>query len=94
MISLLYALHVPPYGGDTWWANSELAYEFLSDGMKALLMGMRVHMTARETIRLALRRDAQGKEIAGDMPMVMKEQEDMITGNFHPLVRPHPETGK
>jgi len=62
--------------------------------MKALLMGMRVHMTARETIRLALRRDAQGKEIAGDMPMVMKEQEDMITGNFHPLVRPHPETGK
>ena len=31
--------------------------------MQALLRGLRVHMTAREAIRLTVRRDAQGKEI-------------------------------
>jgi taurine dioxygenase len=93
-VSLLYGIHIPPYGGDTWWTNSELAYDFLSEGLKALLQGLRVHMTAREAIRLTVRKDAQGKEIVGDMQMVMQEQEEMIRGNFHPLVRTHPETGK
>jgi alpha-ketoglutarate-dependent taurine dioxygenase len=93
-VSLLYGICIPPYGGDTWWANSEVAYDFLSDGMKKLLQGLRVHMTAREAIRLTVRKDAQGKEIVGDMQLVMKEQEEMIKGNFHPLVRTHPETGK
>jgi taurine dioxygenase len=93
-ISLLYARHVPPYGGDTWWANCELAYEFLSDGMKAMLQGLRVHMTAREAIRLTIKKDEQGKEIVGDMKMVMNNEAEIIKGNFHPLVRTHPETGK
>jgi taurine dioxygenase len=93
-VSLLYAGHIPPWGGDTWWANSELAYEFLSDGMKALLQGLRVHMTARETIRQTVRKDAQGREIVGDMEMAMQAQEEMVRGQFHPLVRTHPETGR
>lgn len=92
-VSLLYGKAIPPWGGDTWWSNAELAYEFLSDGMKQLLAGLRVHMTAREAIRLTVRRDDQGKEIVGDMQMVLKEQEEMIRGNFHPLVRTHPVTG-
>ena len=93
-VSLLYSISIPPYGGDTWWCNSEVAYDFLSDGMKKLLSGLRVHMTAREAIRLTVRKDAKGKEIVGDMQLVMKEEEEMIKGNFHPLVRTHPETGK
>jgi alpha-ketoglutarate-dependent taurine dioxygenase len=93
-VSILYGKHIPPYGGDTWWCNSEAAYEFLSDGMKKLLDGLRVHMTAREAIRLTVRKDKDGNESVGDMTMVMKEQAEMIKGNFHPLVRTHPETGK
>lgn len=92
-ISLLYGKAIPPYGGDTWWCNAEAAYEFLSDGMKNVIKDLRVHMSAREAIRLTVRKDDSGKEIVGDMQMVMKEQEAMIRGNFHPLVRTHPVTG-
>ena len=32
---------VPPYGGDTIWANQELAYETLSRAMQEMLRGLR-----------------------------------------------------
>ncbi len=35
MGAILYAIEVPPYGGDTLFANQYLAYDTLSDGMKA-----------------------------------------------------------
>ncbi len=41
MGAILYAIEVPPYGGDTLFANQYLAYETLSDGMKKMLSGMR-----------------------------------------------------
>jgi alpha-ketoglutarate-dependent taurine dioxygenase len=93
-VSMLYGKDVPPFGGDTWWANSEVAYEFLSEGMKRLLEGLRVHMTAREAIRLTIRKDEHGNPIVGDMPMNTESQAEIIKGNFHPLVRTHPETGR
>ncbi len=92
-ISTLYGKNIPPYGGDTWWCNTEIAYEFLSPGMKALLAPLKVHMTAREAIRLTVRKDDSGKETVGDMAMSMDHKE-MIAGNFHPLVRTHPGTGR
>lgn len=93
-VSILYGKDVPPYGGDTWWANTEVAYDFLSDGMKQLLQGLRVHMTAREAIRLTVKKDELGNPIVGDMQIVMDSQQEIIKGNFHPLVRTHPETGR
>jgi taurine dioxygenase len=41
-ISILAARELPASGGDTMWCNQYLAYEALSDGMKALLEGRRV----------------------------------------------------
>lgn len=93
-VSILYGKDVPPYGGDTWWANSEVAYDFLSPVMKKLLDGLRVHMTAREAIRLTVSKDELGNPIVGDMQIVMEAQQEIIKGNFHPLVRTHPETGR
>src|SRR5262249_11610958 len=36
-ISMLYGVEIPPWGGDTIWANSALAYATLSDTMKTML---------------------------------------------------------
>ena len=37
MATMLYGLELPPYGGDTLFANMYLAYETLSDGLKETL---------------------------------------------------------
>ena len=36
-VTMLYAKQVPPAGGDTMFANLYLAYDTLSDGMKAMI---------------------------------------------------------
>ena len=40
-LTVLHAWEVPPYGGDTVWANQYLAYETLSAGLKDTLSGLR-----------------------------------------------------
>ena len=45
-ITILMGRDIPPYGGDTMWANGALAYAFLSTTMKETLANLRVHMSA------------------------------------------------
>src|SRR5437879_4190923 len=40
MGTMLLALEAPPYGGDTMFANQYLAYEALSEGLRATLDGL------------------------------------------------------
>ena len=92
-ISILYGKDIPRYGGDTWWSNTELAYERLSDTMKNILAGLRVHMSAYEVIRDVVQTTDQGNKEVGDIKLSMKQKE-MVEGWYHPIVRTHPETGK
>jgi taurine dioxygenase len=94
-ISLLFGADIPPLGGDTLWANTELAYNYLSDTMKALLAPLRVHMSAQEVIKVisALNPDRGNAPKLGSTSIKI-DAEPMIAGSFHPLVRTHPKTGR
>jgi taurine dioxygenase len=85
MGAILYALEVPPYGGDTLFANQYLAYETLSEGMKRLIGGLRaVHSD----------RMVAGPNVnnAGRTTRARTDADWRETVNVHPVVRTHPET--
>ena len=91
-ISLLYAVEVPPYGGDTWWSNTQLAYEFLSNSMKGLLADLRVHMSARDVLLSREESAREADRAVGDIKLTVDQQKN-IEGAYHPIVRTHPDTG-
>ena len=91
-ISMLYGVDIPPFGGDTWWANTAVAYDFLSDTMQGLLAPLRIHMSARNVLAL-LHSDAEANSDMRTGSMKLNPDEQMmIEGTFHPLVRTHPVT--
>ena len=47
MATMLYALELPPVGGDTLFANQVQAYESLSDGLKDTLATLKYNLPAR-----------------------------------------------
>jgi taurine dioxygenase len=50
-LSILAAKDLPAMGGDTMWCNQYLAYERLSDGMKAMLAGVRARFCGARLAR-------------------------------------------
>jgi len=93
-ISLLQSLDVPPYGGDTWWSNVELAYDLLSDKMKEVISDLKVHMSAAWVLQNVSKAKPVMNDLSvGEIELTM-DQQNMVKGSFHPLVRTHPVTGK
>ena len=88
MGAILYALEVPPYGGDTLFANQYLAYDTLSDGMKQMLAGLRAVHTDRKVAGPVANRNANRAA------KVRQGDDWRETINSHPVVRTHPETGR
>ena len=86
MGSMLYAKELPPFGGDTLFANMYLAYETLSDGLKDLLDGLRAVNSAARPAVAATRAD-RIREGGRDV-------DSSTTEAVHPVVRTHPETGR
>jgi taurine dioxygenase len=88
--SVLYAREVPSHGGDTMFASQYLAYETLSDGMKAMLEEMTALHSARRPYGLdAAQRHANG---ASSMKYLLSEA---AHGEVeHPVIRTHAETGR
>jgi taurine dioxygenase len=88
MGAILYAIEVPPYGGDTLFANQYLAYETLSDGMKKMLSGMRALHSDRMVA------GPQANKNAFRATKVREDAEWRETVSAHPVVVTHPETGR
>lgn len=90
LASLLYAREVPPYGGDTLFANMYLAYEALSDGMKQMLDGL----TAIHSATYSYGTRASFDLNALKSMEVESGTEEGDAEIEHPVVRTHPETGR
>lgn len=99
-ITILYAMEVPPFGGDTIWANSALAYATLSDTYRKMIDGLQVRFSMRDVLRAA-----QETVQASDTPIgrlaatrdAERLPEDLmrkVRGSAHPIVRTHPVTGE
>ena len=81
--SILRAVNVPEFGGDTTWTNLVAAYEGLSAPLRALADGLKAehrfnaNYRAREDDNPFTKRVAQNPQVS-----------------IHPVVRVHPETGE
>lgn len=87
--SILRAEVVPPYGGNTLWANTATAYAGLPESLRALADGLRgVHTNDYDYA--AVRPNAISSEL--------KQFRQVFTSTKfeteHPVVRVHPETGE
>ena len=77
----LYALEIPPFGGDTLFVNMYLAYETLSDKMKEVLSGLRGV-------------NESGPVSGYSTPGAMAGKQGEPMSASHPVVRTHPATGR
>ena len=87
--SILRAVTLPPTGGDTNWADAQLAYDSLSAPVQDLVSQLTaVHDGNREFgYYLAQRRGGRGNEWDGEVVTKLEPVE-------HPVIRVHPETGR
>jgi taurine dioxygenase len=81
--SMLYALEVPPAGGDTYFCGMYHAYDSLPDALKRRIAGRMLKHDGTDNSGGYLRQGVT----AGDDPMTSP-------GAWHPLVCKHPETGR
>jgi len=86
MGAILYAVEVPPYGGDTLFANQYQAYESLSEGMQQLLSRLKGVHSDRTVAGPRANRNAQRST------KVREDAEWRETVSTHPVVVTHPET--
>lgn len=84
--TMLLAREIPPFGGDTMFANQQLAFENLSERMQELLSGLiGVNSSVRsDGIRTHVDRDVPQLDTNGTSGFIAE----------HPVVRTHPETGR
>ena len=87
MASLLHALEVPSYGGDTMFASTAAAYDELSNSMQDFLAGL----TAVHDYTNAW--DVYFAKVA-DRPPLTDEERTRVPPVEHPVIRTHPETGR
>ena len=78
----LYAVEVPSEGGDTLYANAQLAYDNLPAALKARI----ATLEARHVYDYARK--------SGDQRVTIEELGERAVQAVHPVAWPHPETGR
>ena len=84
MASMLYAIEIPPYGGDTIFSNQYMAYENLSDGFKKTLSEL-IAVNSSSKPEVSKTREDRMSEAGMELN---------VLSALHPAVRTHPETGR
>ena len=85
MATMLIAREVPPFGGDTLWANMYAAYETLSSGLRGVLEGLR-SVASSALADVSKTREDRLRDSGQAAPQGYLAE--------HPVVRTHPETGR
>ena len=82
MGAVLRCLECPPVGGDTMWANMELAYDRLPDHIKETIAGLKARHSMEATF------------MAAKSPEDRLAMKARFPDPEHPVVRTHPVSGK
>ena len=88
--TLLHARELPPFGGDTLFANQVLAFEGLSTGLQALLKSLQAVHSARRPY-------GPNSHLANKShlrSMKIKTGVEALAEYLHPVVRHDPQTGR
>lgn len=86
--SILRALEIPTYGGDTIWANSVTAYRDLPEHLRQLADELwAVHSNAYDYAEAAV-------NLSEDLKAYREIFTSTVYETLHPVVRVHPESGE
>lgn len=88
--SILVARELPPFGGDTLFSSMYAAYDALSDGMKAMLSGMKAVHSSRHVFGTSAYYLDDGSDLAGRYGNNEAATQDAV----HPVVIRHPVSGR
>lgn len=84
--AVLYALELPPVGGDTLFANMATAWQTLPAELRATVQGLRAVCSSSRADITRTREDRLREMADATSPRAFE--------NVHPVVRTHPETGE
>lgn len=88
----LFAITIPPSGGDTWFADQHKALEQMPDDLRQRLEGKTaLHSASGAYAPDGVYGEAE-KEADRSMSIVTSDEANAV--QRHPLIRPHPETGQ
>lgn len=87
--TILHAIDVPPYGGDTVWASMTAAHDALPNAQRERLAGIGAVHTARDAYSPRMQPLHSGLS-----SMTITCDESANDTRVHPLITVHPETGR
>ncbi|HUF98224.1 MAG TPA: TauD/TfdA family dioxygenase [Ilumatobacter sp.] len=88
----LNAVTIPPYGGDTWFADQHAALDAMPADLRGRLEGlMAVHSARGAYAPSGMFGDA---DKTTDRSMDIRSSDSAMATQEHPIIRPHPETGR